>query len=164
MLFRSQGESLVCKNALQDLGFLEHLLQVKYAPKTWKEQYLGWDLAQSSIFAEQKLKSVENPSTSFCQQVIADFIGALSDFHAGVSFFAVESAYLPYSVQKSSDGRFYFVDVMTFSTDIRVGDELLEVDGKPVEEVLATLYGANHKGTSAEESAALRTLFSRMAS
>lgn len=159
-----QGESLVCKNALRDLGFLEHLLQVKYAPKVWKEQYLGWDLAQSSIFAEQKLKSVENPSTSFCQQVIADFVGALSDFHAGVTFFAVENAYLPYSVQKSSDGRFYFVDVMTFSTDIRVGDELLEVDGKPVEEVLATLYGANHKGTSAEESAALRTLFSRMAS
>ena len=35
-----QGESLVCKNALRDLSFLEHLLQVKYAPKTWKEQCL----------------------------------------------------------------------------------------------------------------------------
>lgn len=158
------GESLVCQNALKDLSFLEHLLQVKYAPKTWKEQYLGWDLSKSSVFAEQKLRSEDNPSTSFCQQVIADFIGALSDFHAGVSFFAVESAYLPYSVQKSSDGRFYFVDVMTFSSDIRVGDELLEVDGQPVAEAIATLYGTNHKGTLAEESAALRTLFSRMAS
>ncbi|AEJ77185.1 protease-like activity factor CPAF [Chlamydia trachomatis] len=159
-----RGESLVCKNALQDLSFLEHLLQVKYAPKTWKEQYLGWDLVQSSVSAQQKLRTQENPSTSFCQQVLADFIGGLNDFHAGVTFFAIESAYLPYTVQKSSDGRFYFVDIMTFSSEIRVGDELLEVDGAPVQDVLATLYGSNHKGTAAEESAALRTLFSRMAS
>ncbi|MBQ8498494.1 protease-like activity factor CPAF [Chlamydia sp.] len=159
-----RGESLVCKNALKDLHFLENLLQVKYAPKVWKEEYLGWNLSESVVYAQQKLCSVENPSTSFCQQVIADFIQELNDFHAGVTFYAVENAYLPYSLQKSSDGHFYFVDVMTFSSDIRIGDELLEVDGCPVEEVLATLYGGNHKGTLAEESAALRTLFSRMAS
>ncbi|EPP37577.1 Protein CT_858 [Chlamydia avium] len=156
------AKTLVHQHASADLDFLEHLLDTKYAPKPWKETLFGWNLQDATNAARLKLILEENPSTGYCQRVLADYIGALNDYHAGVTFFATSRSYLPYTVKLSNTGRCYVVESFTYNSDISVYDEILEVDGIPIAQVIESLRMG--RGSAADYAAAARSLFSRSAS
>lgn len=155
------SKTLVHQHASADLDFLAHLLNTKYAPKPWKETLFGWDLQDATNSARLKLILEENPSTAYCQRVLADYVSALNDYHAGITFFATSRSYLPYTVKLSSTGRCYVVESFTYTSDISVHDEILEMDGVPVSQVIEGLRQG--RGSAADYAAAARALFSRSA-
>lgn len=155
------AKTMVHQHASADLDFLEHLLSTKYAPKPWKETIFGWNLQDATNAARLKLILEENPSTAYCQRVLADYISSLNDYHAGVTFYATSRSYLPYTVKMSNSGRCYVVESFTYNSDISVYDEILEVDGVPIAQVIEGLRMG--RGSSADYAAAVRSLFSRSA-
>lgn len=158
----ASARTFVYRNANADLNFIEHLLETKYAPKPWKEKRFGWDLARATEHARLQLFLEEDPTVKYCQRVLAEYISGLNDYHAGVTFFSTARSYLPYVVKLSSSGRCYVVDSYSPYSDILVHDEILEVDGVPISEVLAGLRCGDDN--AANRSIAARTLFSRSAS
>ncbi|WP_375793081.1 protease-like activity factor CPAF [Chlamydia sp. 12-01] len=156
------AKTLVQENAYSDLSFLEHLLDVKYAPKEWKHKLFQWDLKESTDQARLKLYLEENPSTKYCQGVFAQYISGLNDYHAGVTFFSTENSHLPYTIKLSNSRKCFVVDVHTYNSEINVGDEILEMDGVPIMEMIESVREG--RGAPSDYAAAVRTLFSRSAS
>ncbi len=159
--FSGSAKTLVHQSACADLDFLEHLLDIKYAPKDWKHKLFRWDLKDVTDRARLKIKLEENPSIKYCQGVLAEYISSLNDFHAGITFFATESSYLPYTLKLSSNNRCFVVDVHTYHSDISVGDEILEMDGVPILEAIESIRTG--RGVPSDYAAATRMLFSRSA-
>ncbi|WP_100934127.1 protease-like activity factor CPAF [Candidatus Chlamydia corallus] len=155
------SKDLTKENAHQDLNILSHLIKVKYAPLPWKHLLFGWDLSQQTKNAGLQLLLEEKPTTNYCQKVLSNYMRSLNDYHAGILFYRSESAYIPYVLKLSDDGHVFVVDVQTNQGDIYVGDELLEVDGMGIREVIEGLrYG---RGSATDYSAAVRSLTSRSA-
>ncbi|BAE81043.1 conserved hypothetical protein [Chlamydia felis Fe/C-56] len=155
------AKTLVQKNACSDLDFLEHLLDVKYAPKEWKRKLFHWNLRDATDQARLRLNIEEDPTTRYCQGVLAQYISDLNDFHAGITFYATENSHLPYTIKLSNTHKCYVVEVHTYSSEISVGDEILEMDGMPIMEMIESVRTG--RGTLADYAAATRTLFSRSA-
>lgn len=151
----------VKENALVDLKILEHLLEIKYAPKVWKETLFGWSLQESTDRALSLINGERVPSTKFCQRVLADYIANLNDYHAGITFFSTESAVIPYAVKLSGDGRCFVVESFDSARTLLVGDEILEMDNLPVMQVIESLRKGI--GSPADSAAAARFLFARSA-
>ncbi|MEF9497408.1 protease-like activity factor CPAF [Chlamydia sp. 04-14] len=155
------AKTLVQKNACSDLDFLEHLLDVKYAPKEWKHKLFHWNLKDATDQARLRLCIEENPSTRHCQGVLSQYISDLNDFHAGITFFSTENSHLPYTIKLSSSHRCFVVDVHTYSSEISIGDEILEMDGQPIMQIIESIRVG--RGAPSDYAAAARTLFSRSA-
>jgi len=74
-------------------------------------------------------------------QVVTTFVNSTKDYHVGCRFQVTESSSLPFSV-KSANGR-YFVRVINEKKldlkifPINIGDELLSINGIPVDEIAA---------------------------
>lgn len=165
LVFQTPGiaKNIVREQAATDLGILQHLLEVKYAPKAWKEDLFGWSLLDSTNEARARLDDMEVPTTKYCQRVLANYIAGLNDFHSGMTFFATERAHLPYIAKMSSDGRCFIVDVLTHNSEISIGDEVLEFDGLDIKAAIASMAQGRSPLSPAAQSAALRVLFSRSA-
>ncbi|WP_348662968.1 protease-like activity factor CPAF [Chlamydia vaughanii] len=157
----SSAQTLVHEHAKADLDFLAHLLHTKYAPAPWKKKLFGWDHKTNHEAALLKLNLEENLTTSQSQRILAQFIGSLNDYHAGVTFYATSHSYLPYTAKLSGTGKCYVVDVNTYTSEIGVGDEILELDGRPVGEVIESMRTGT--GTPADYASTVRGLFYRSA-
>lgn len=156
------AKSKVGEEAFKDLLILEHLIDVKYAPKAWKESLFGWSLIDSTNQAKKMLILEENPSVGYCQKVLSQYFASLHDYHAGVTFHATEQSYLPYTLKISEEGRCFIVDVHTYSSAIASGDELLEFNGVPIKDALSSVcFG---RGSDADFATAARYLTFRSAS
>ncbi|AAD19153.1 hypothetical protein CpB1054 [Chlamydia pneumoniae TW-183] len=155
------SKDLTKDNAYQDLNVIEHLISLKYAPLPWKELLFGWDLSQQTQQARLQLVLEEKPTTNYCQKVLSNYVRSLNDYHAGITFYRTESAYIPYVLKLSEDGHVFVVDVQTSQGDIYLGDEILEVDGMGIREAIESLrFG---RGSATDYSAAVRSLTSRSA-
>ncbi|WP_201456249.1 protease-like activity factor CPAF [Chlamydia sp. 17-3921] len=155
------AKDLIKQRAYDDLNFIQHLIQVKYAPLPWKEALFGWNQEQKANQAYRQLVLEEKPTTDYCQKIIAEFVNSLNDYHAGVTFYRSESAYLPYILKLSDDRKAFVVDVQTMQNDIGVGDELIEFNGMSVQEALESVRSG--RGSPTDYSSAARTLMSRSA-
>ncbi|EPP34805.1 peptidase S41 family protein [Chlamydia ibidis] len=156
------SKNLVRDNACADLQFIEHLLQVKYAPRVWKQDLLSWNLEEETRRARLQFFLEEEPSTKYCQQVLANYFVSLNDYHAGIVFFATESSSLPYTLKLSEDGKCFVVDVHTYNSEISKGDEILEFDNMDISSAIESVRTG--RGTSSDYATAVRTLVSRSAS
>lgn len=128
---------------LLDLQIVHSIFQYHYAPKEWKESLLGWDLEEEYRIAKTAVE--ENPSITVpeFQQIIHTFIRSSQDYHVACRFDDTESSSLLFSV-KSVDGRYfvYSIDTKRLDTEliqIQIGDELLSIDGVPVDTVAQDL-------------------------
>jgi hypothetical protein len=145
------GSSLMKKRVLADLDSIHHIFDVKYAPKSWKNEFANWDLDQSIAEAKSRVESLPAPSLKECQVILRDFFNSAKDYHVGVRFFSTESATLPFLV-KGAEGRYFvsYVDRDQLSTSkfpFEVGDEILTFGNMPISKVIDDLrireYGNN---------------------
>lgn len=131
------------KNMYTDLDIIKHILEVKYAPLTLKKTSLNWDLDEAFNKAKQEIGETEQITTKKFQQIVRRLLASMRDFHVAARFSSTERAFLPFSVRKVG-GR-YFIDTIDEETlsemnfDIEVGDELLEFDRQPVDDVVNQL-------------------------
>lgn len=120
-----------------DLQVIKHLLEVSYAPTNWKKDHLDWDL--EIAFEDAKIQIISTPEITLkqYQQILKKFLNTTQDFHINISFFSTEEALLPFQV-KTVDHRTFidWIDPSDGQTEgMKVGDELIEFDGRPITEV-----------------------------
>ncbi|WP_213318172.1 protease-like activity factor CPAF [Chlamydiifrater volucris] len=151
----------VRENARSDLLFLEHLIETKYAPLPWKKFLFDWNLEREVNRCKVKIALQENLTTRYCQSVFAEFLESLNDYHAGVTFYSSEKAYLPFELKISDTGRCFVVSVSKAITNLQVGDEIIEIEGIPILQVIESLRKG--RGSLADYAAAVREITFRSA-
>lgn len=139
------GGSLVAgdlqKQMIQDLEVIKHHFEVNYAPLAWKEDHLSCDLNRA--FEKAKSEINESTRTKQFQRIVKTFLNQIQDYHVAVTFYSTEAARLPFSVKGIGERYFIdWIDPIELSNTyyaMRVGDELLQFDNRPIGEVMAEL-------------------------
>jgi hypothetical protein len=137
------GKEIKKLGMIGDLDTINHVLEVRYAPAAWKKIYAQWNLENELQVAKDKVALSDKITTKHFQQIVAQFLNTMKDYHVQVSFASTEAADLPFSVKSIGDK--YYVDWMDprfdslFRYSMSVGDELVLFDGRPVEAVIADL-------------------------
>jgi hypothetical protein len=126
---------------IQDLDFIAANFASNYAPKSWKEKFLNWNLAEELKKAQAKVSQAQNVNQA--RQAAVDFLNSTSDYHVGYSFYSTEKATLPFAV-RTIEGKtlVVFIDRNLLSEDkydLALGDELLAMNDVPVSEILKDL-------------------------
>jgi hypothetical protein len=130
-------------NRLLDLELIYNIFNTQYAPKEWKEDHLGWDLEKEYQTAHAKITANPQLSSSEFHDIIRNFIRSSQDYHVSCQFSSTEGSRLPFSV-KSANGRYfvYSIDEKKMDSEIfpiSIGDELLTIEDKPVDEVAKSI-------------------------
>ncbi len=112
-----------------------------YAPKSWKEKHVQWNLDNELKLATDSIKA--SNSVREYRQAFARFFISLQDYHVGYSFQSTESATLPLFL-RTVQGKTIIVDIdrtklSEAAFPFNIGDEVLEMDGKAVSEIKAEL-------------------------
>lgn len=117
--------------------FTEH-----YAPIEWKQSHRGVDF--SAQYEKARAQILANPAMKDheFQQILADFVESAQDYHASIHFYSTEKAGLPISLL-SAQGKYYIAyidrdELPEAKFPYKVGDEVVELGGKPVGDVAAS--------------------------
>lgn len=136
----------------QEIDFIGNLYGSVYAPKTWKESHLGWNLPQQVSLAQQKLQAATHLRQA--RTAVADLINSTADYHVSFVFYSTEKSSLPFQV-KSVAGQsiIVFIDRTKLSEaafPFDLGDELISIDGVNVNALksqMVSILGANVAST-----------------
>lgn len=147
---------------IQDLEVIKHHFEVAYAPAEWKKEYAGWEINEAFEQSKNQILALPAITTKQFQQIVRDFVKSMKDYHVDVLFFSTEEASLPFSV-KGIQGKYFvdWVDPIRLSAScygIRPGDELLEFDERPIEEVIKDLIEESGKGSNLNTDQALAAM------
>lgn len=155
---------------VSDLECIRRAMQVQYAPLEWKRQLLNWDLEAEFAHAAHRIRAHPTITTKDFQQIVKDFLGSARDYHVSAVFYSTESAALPFCI-KTIDGKSYiaWVDEDQWPPDqeiIQLGDELIEFDGRLIQEVLGELKQSSGRlgDSPTDQSLADRSLTLRLGS
>lgn len=158
------------ESMITDLEFIKRTMQVQYAPFDWKRDYLQWDLDFEYNQAVEHIQEKSSITTKEFQQIVKKFLGSTQDYHVDITFYSTESAILPFSVKTINEKCFIdWVDLEYWPADeapIKRGDELIEFDGRQVQEVLAEIKQAKGRlaNTMTDQSLADNSLTFRIGS
>lgn len=139
----SSSEDLIKRRMVADLDIIKHALDIQYAPQDWKKFYAGWDLEAECTKAKDRVWSLSPPSVKQFHQIVKDFLSTTQDYHVKAVFLSTESATLPFIVKGIGERYFIdWIDQKRLTSDvysIHVGDEVLEFDHRPINEVIQDL-------------------------
>lgn len=142
------------RHMIGDLETVEGILRHNYAPKTWKEQYFGWDLDTEVQKAKTRLHANDQLTLKDFQHILAQFLKTTNDYHVGILYRSKESASLPFRVLRAQDHYYFsFIDrsrLPLSAFPYKIGDELVLFDGRPTHEVVQELR-LNEVGFASEE-------------
>lgn len=173
---------------IQDLESVSYNMEIKYAPKEWKQEYLGWDLARATEEAKAKIYASNAQTPKEYQKIFVQFLKSTQDYHVGAGFYSTEFSIFPLMIQEQG-GHFYIVgvehDLEEFADFIydfgqfervnqllryeqsvqrlHIGDELIALNGSSMSEVMETLLNEQHGGDRTPTARALtvQSLFMR---
>ncbi|MBS4162814.1 Uncharacterized protein PRO82_000091 [Candidatus Protochlamydia amoebophila] len=137
---------------IEDLKMIKHVFDVGYAPLEWKKNYTGLNLD------EELNKSIDlilsNPTLTHkdFQRIVKNFLASTKDYHVDVIFFSTETATLPFDVKGVNDRYFItWIDELKLPPStymIKVGDEIIEFDGRPLGDVIEELKQQGSKNSN----------------
>jgi len=131
---------LTKKQMKGDLDFIRNTLEVHYAPASWKNSHVGWDLDREIALAKAKIDDSREISMKNYHVLVRDFFKSMQDHHVSVEFFSTESASLPFSI-KSAEGRYFinYINKLRLNSTaypLEVGDEIVTFDDRPIKEAV----------------------------
>lgn len=137
-------------NKLDDLHAIHAIFENRYAPKEWKESYLGWDLILQHQEAQTKIASKPALTIPEYHRVINDYLRSMQDYHVGCRFNSTEYSTLPFSV-KSSEGRYFVYSIKKSMLNpeifkIKVGDEVVSFNDVPLSEIGKNIFDRIERG------------------
>lgn len=147
---------------VHDLEVIKYNFKAGYAPAEWKKEYLGWDIEVAFEQAKNEVLTTPSITTKDYHQIVRKFIHSMKDYHVDVLFYSTEKADLPFSV-KEIEGKYFidWVDSIRLSAvhhAIRVGDELLEFNDQPIEEVIAEIEQSSSRFANLQTDKALAAI------
>ena len=130
---------------ISTLDFIAQTFSGHYAPIDWKREHFTVELAAVKAKALRKIERGSPVlSTREYQNVIADLVAGLKDYHVGIQFFSTEQAMMPFSIMEAK-GKYFvtFIDPrVAAAVPFKVGDEILEFDGQITGEAMKELLGS----------------------
>lgn len=177
---------------LSDLNVIKYNMTFKYAPKEWKKEHLNWDLEEEYQKAVDKIVAENATSPKEYQKIAKQFFNSSRDYHVKVLSYSTEWSWFPINV-KTVEGKYlisellsglsisnllelfliqeqieeqtdpFFAQTQEFWDNISLGDEILEIDGKPIAKVIDTLIKEDlgHDTSLTGHALAERMLFMR---
>jgi hypothetical protein len=132
-------EALTTKQRDTDLVQLAGMFAKQYAPYEWKRDVIGFDLYRLTPW----LKRVHHADDLDFQDALVEYVASLNDAHVGISFPSNFSAAFGFTVD-IYDGKVLIdsvnrVQLPAAQFPFDVGDELVALDGQPVQAVIASL-------------------------
>jgi len=150
------GLNAAQRQMIQTLDYVASIYTEHYAPIEWKQQQFGVDFKKE--YDKVRAAVAAKPGMSFqeFQARLAAFVSSTRDYHVSIHFFSTEKARLPLSVM-SAEGKYYlaYIDRQKLPETLfpyKVGDEVVQFDGKPVADAIAAIVqaqGPNVAGTDA---------------
>ena len=144
-------EALTTKQRDTDLVQLASMYAKQYAPYEWKRDVIGFDLYRLTPW----LQRVHNTDDLDFQEALIDYVASLNDAHDYIAFPSTFSASLGFTAD-IYDGKVLIDSVdravlPTAQYPFDVGDELVALDGQPVQAVIASFrkyaVAANQRST-----------------
>lgn len=124
------------KSMCEDLDVIKHTFEAKYAPIEWKYTCFNWDLQEQIDLAKARVMSIQNITVKDYQRIVKKFIESTRDYHVGIRLYSTAAAFLPFSIESAED-RFFITAVDLFDgKGLKVGDEVLTFNGRPIQEVI----------------------------
>jgi len=137
---------------IHDLEFVKHLFEVGYAPAEWKKENDGWDLNHEFNNSVLEIQNSKDISLKQYQHIIRNFASSTKDYHVGILFYSTELATLPFRVKTIDKQTFIdWVDYNKLSKEVyslQQGDELIEFNGVPIQEVMKELLKSGNKNSN----------------
>lgn len=136
----SAKESLVETKVamLNTIDTINQLLEMHYAPYLWKKEWNQWNLEEETTKIKNLIIASAPLSTSEFQNVVRKFLNTTSDYHVQALFDSTEKAYLPFCI-KGVGTRYFITATDDGIYGLKVGDELVLVDGEPIHDVIQRL-------------------------
>ncbi|HEV8051108.1 MAG TPA: protease-like activity factor CPAF [Parachlamydiaceae bacterium] len=138
---------------LNDLGFIQNLFKITYAPTEWKNELFGWNLEQEISDVRQNIMLKMDLSVKEFQMMLRTLLNRIRDYHVQIEFYSTETARLPFSIQRA-EGKYYIVYIDSSKIDptnpfpFSLGDELVSFNGqeiqKAVEQFKNISFGINN--------------------
>jgi C-terminal processing protease CtpA/Prc len=127
---------------LETLNFIANTFSGHYAMIDWKREKFGVELAELKAKAKRRIERGDPVlSTREFQDVIAEFVSGLKDYHVGIQFYSTEMSMMPFSVMEAK-GKYFvtFVDPrVAAAVPFKVGDQIVEFDGQKTEDAVKEL-------------------------
>jgi hypothetical protein len=149
---RSDAQTaLTAQQRIADLNQLASFYAKNYAPYEWKRDVFGFDLLRLN----QWLRDISKTSDLEFQEVLIDYVASLNDAHDYIAFPTTFSASLGLSVD-IYDGKVLIDGINRVALPVAqfpfvIGDELIAVDGLPVQDVIRSFrqyaIAANQRST-----------------
>jgi peptidase S41-like protein/PDZ domain-containing protein len=156
-------EALTTKQRDADFVQLASIYAKQYAPYEWKRDVIGFDLYRLTTWL-QKVQDVDDLDF---QEALIDYVASLNDAHDAIFFPSNFSASLAFTVD-IYDGKVLIdsvnrVVLPAAQYPFDVGDELVALDGQPVQAIIASFrkYAVAANALSTDRLAA-RLLTSRI--
>lgn len=122
-----------------DLDIIKNCFEVKYAPYEWKKTFADWELQEQIDLAKSQILSSNNITINKYQQIVKRFFNSTRDYHVGVFFHSTAMAVIPIRIERAENRYFVTCVSSEISTPISIGDEVLYLNGRPIEDVVAEI-------------------------
>jgi C-terminal processing protease CtpA/Prc len=142
VIWSGHDEETSADSFVADIRHLTQLLTDKWGHRELRESSFGVVITELEREAISKIQE-DGTKTAFLDALTV-YVSALQDGHASLSWDRIqtdEPNRLPVALAQSSQGVVVcgVSDALAESTDVRRGDLLVAIDGKPIEEVLAEI-------------------------
>jgi len=122
-----------------DLDYIKKIFEYSYAPAEWKRELFGWDLESKFQSAVDEVKRNKWNDIKQFHKTLIKFCKSTRDYHVSISFTSTEYASLPIDI-RCRNGKYIITKIKEDAElPLKKGDEILTMDGIPVETVVAEL-------------------------
>lgn len=156
------------QDMINDLEVAKYNIVLKYAPAEWKEKLFGWELENSFELAKNRILTEKPKSTKEFHAIVNEFFGSTQDYHVTALYYSTEWSMFPFLVNhakgryfisgigtnlslQSGDGIFEHdeidsKDLVAKMKGIKIGDEIIAIDGVPIKTYIDNLIIENYNG------------------
>lgn len=132
--FSSLNATNHTEDMLAEVDFIYRTMESGYAPAALKEELFGWNLKQETEKLKAEILNTPDISVKDYQIKLSKYFNSFRDDHVQISFFSTESSILPIEIRKLGS-KYYISNVdSSLKHPIKMGDEIVELDGKTLDE------------------------------
>jgi hypothetical protein len=162
--FQAMAATELQKKMVRFIDSVAGVYDSMYAPALWKKEFANWTLAASVSEAKSDVLAKEMTLSEY-HKVINKLILSMKDYHVSMTFFATEQATLPLTI-RGVDGRYFivFIDrekLPTASFPFKLGDEVLEMGGEKVHDIVTKLKATLGENTNETDQALAEMMLTR---